>query len=151
MHRLGIEPGSIALQATIVPLTHRCVISIFYALIGFLFSAIYAVECFCWWRIFVCYLGRSLTFLNLRVESCIFFKKIKLASGGNRTLVYRVAGDNSTTEPPMSDSYILRSHWFSVQRYLCCRVFLLVENFFVCYLGRSLTFLNLRLEFCIFC
>ena len=27
--------------------------------------------------------------------------KILLASAGNRTRVYRVAGDNSTTEPPM--------------------------------------------------
>ena len=54
-------------------------------------------------------------FLNQFVASVfVLVNMINYASAGNRTRVYRVAGDNSTTEPPMLDMFILCSLWFSV-------------------------------------
>ena len=43
----------------------------------------------------------------------MFFKNIDFALAGNRTSVFRVAGENSTTEPP-TQLWTLQSHLFYV-------------------------------------
>ena len=153
MHLPGIEPGSIAWQATILPLNHRCSVTS-NKLMTTIVLEVYTnserrerkdASAGSRTRAFRVPGDTSPTkppmLTNLKQidgQYCSwrFHKKSerqerKDASAGNRTRVYRVAGDNSTTEPPMRDIYILRSHWFSVERHLCCRVFLLAENFCV--------------------
>ena len=43
----------------------------------------------------------TLVYRSLRGVSCLLSVKTKIASAGNRTRAARVAGEHSTTEPPM--------------------------------------------------
>ena len=78
MHRPGIEPGPPAWQARILPLNHRCSLQCNH-------FAFLAGENCKWIEVFL-----------ITVKSFCTY-----ASAGNRTRASRVAGENSTTEPPM--------------------------------------------------
>ena len=161
VHRPGIEPGSIAWQATILPLNHWCSTNwntfwffqtchlfqvSFLGCSVFLKSSIYRalpilliVQKMCidqqsnpflsrgrrqfyhWtldaWQFAtffgsfrhaiyfksVFYVALCLLKVQFTELSCFCWLFKKRASTGNRTLVYRVAGDKSTTEPSMLD------------------------------------------------
>ena len=71
------------------------------------------------------------------LKLCNFFsclvKKIKSASAGNRTRVYHVGGDNSTTKPPMLEYNHLCSHNFSfTNRSLLSRLWLIEKTRVLC-------------------
>ena len=164
VHRPGIEPGSIAWQATILPLNYRCLTKCnnywFLSYMQSISNWFSRLLCVCWmfnlssspvfvdcskmcidrqsnpclsrgrrqiyhwtidaWqiatitgsfytcnRIHIGFSGCSLCKLNVQIIELSRFSWLfkKCASTGSRTRVYRVAGDNSTTEPSMLDKW----------------------------------------------
>ena len=77
LHRPGIESGYIAWQVTILPLNNPPILA------------------------YIPQISKPRKSYSVIATSNDKHVKIILASAGNRTRVYRVAGDNSTTEPPM--------------------------------------------------
>ena len=117
MHRPGIEPGSIAWQATILPLNHRC---LFYTILIVWTKFCSSIQFFLklrtkimknlfrsnwgWVQLSISVVSSFLTVdcktykkLNLHFSS----KTLCAASAGTRTRVYCLAGDSPATEPLM--------------------------------------------------